>query len=189
MKINSILLIFTLLLLAGVIKAQSEIEKEIAILDKVISDVHTTANNSPIKSNDEIKTKTRKMTINADLHVIGGVTCNKITAEAADISGNINIAQSLKANDIVTNKLTTETLVTEKIVSPTGVLTLAGDLVINSDVLADGITMRGSSFQLEGVKQWGLVEHDDFETEKSFEGWSDKRASRCKEGGKGFVNH
>jgi len=53
-------------------------------------------------------------------------------------------------------------------------------VIINNDIMADTVSVRGSSFILEGVKQWGLVHHDDFESEASLEGWSDKRTSRCK---------
>jgi hypothetical protein len=192
MKINnSILFLILICLLPNIIKSQSEIEKEIEQLDKATEKVEKDASKSSIKKDkndsDDEKTKIRKMTINADLNVLGGITCTKLTADSADISGSVHIAESLKAHDIKTDKLTTQILVTEKIVSPTGVLTLAGDLVINSDVAADGISMRGSSLVLEGVKQWGLFHHDDFETEESLDGWSMKRVSRCKEGGNNML--
>jgi hypothetical protein len=185
MKINLFGVIYVLVLIASVI-AESEIERKIATLDKAADSLQKSTIKSKDSGMDAEKT-TRKMTINADLQVIGGVTCNKVTADSAEISGNVNIARTLKANDIITDKLTTQTLVTEKIVSPTGVLTLAGDLVINSDVLADGITMRGSSLLLEGVKQFALVDHTDFESEASLDGWSIMRLSRCKEGGNNLI--
>ena len=32
---------------------------------------------------------------------------------------------------------------------------------------------------MQSVKQWELKHHDDFENEKSLDGWSDKRTSHC----------
>jgi hypothetical protein len=137
------------------------------------------------KSTDPISEpeKLRKMTINSDFHITGSLTANYISCESSTISGNLNVSKVIKSKEINAEKLTTNTLITEKIVSPTGVLTLSGDLVINNDVLADNIAVRGSSLILDNVRQWGLVHHDDFETDTSLDGWSDKRVSRCKEGG------
>jgi hypothetical protein len=127
--------------------------------------------------------KQRKMTINSDLLVTGTLTANTITCESSKITGSAEISKLLKANEINTQKLTTNTIITERIVSPTGILTLVGDLIINNDVSADSIEMKGSSLIVDNVRQWGLVHHDDFETEESLDGWSEKRLSRCKEGG------
>jgi hypothetical protein len=133
--------------------------------------------------NEQVEPKQRKMTINSDLLITGSLTANTITCESSKINGTAQISKLLKASEIKTDKLTTNTIITERIVSPTGILTLSGDLVINNDVSADSIEMKGTSLILDNVRQWGLVHHDDFETEDSLDGWSDKRLSRCKEGG------
>jgi hypothetical protein len=129
----------------------------------------------------------KEMKINSDFTITGAVTATKFTADEAKITGNAHIGKTLKSSSINTDKITSQTLVSEKILSNTGVLTIEADLVINNDVLADTVSVRGSSFVLEGVKQWGLVHHDDFEDHKSLEGWSDKRTSRCKNGTNTFL--
>jgi len=41
------------------------------------------------------------------------------------------------------------------------------------------VALKGTSFIVEGIKQWELKHHDDFENEDSLLGWSDQRTSRC----------
>jgi hypothetical protein len=138
------------------------------------------------KSQDSSKNKT-EMKINSNLHILGSISANKAILETAEITGNARIGKTLHSKEITSDKLTTQTLITDRIVSPTGVITLEGDLIINNDVLADSVSLRGESFLLNGVKQFGLIHHDDFDTPKSLDGWSDKRISRCKEGGNAFL--
>lgn len=189
-----------------VIYNAAEINKEIEQIEKELNLIEQLSKIEQIKSIDhEIKnandakrindsdsdhnastTSTKvnkKMSINSDLHVLGVLKAARITAETCKITGNTHIGRVLKANAISTEKLIVQTLVTERIISPTGVITIQGDLIINNDVMADSVSMRASSFIVENVKQWGLTHHDDFESEKSLDGWSDKRTSRCKEGG------
>lgn len=54
-------------------------------------------------------------------------------------------------------------------------------MVINNNSQAERINVKtgDSSFTVEGVKQWKLNHHDDFESKDSLNGWSDKRTSRC----------
>lgn len=52
-------------------------------------------------------------------------------------------------------------------------------MVINNNSQAERVNLQGTSFIVEGVKQWELKHHDDFESEDSLHGWSDKRTSRC----------
>jgi hypothetical protein len=122
----------------------------------------------------------KHMRINSNFKVTGGITANRFFAETAELTGNTRIGHKLQSNTINTDKLVAQTIVVEKLLSSTGVITIEADVIINNDIMANTISMRGASFVLEGVKQWGLTHHDDFETEKSLEGWSDKRVSRCK---------
>jgi hypothetical protein len=134
-------------------------------------------NNSDNKPQAQNK---REMKINSNLLVLGDIQANKIVAEKLIVNQTVNVSQKINSEIINTTKLTANILSTERIVSPTGVITIEADLVINNDMMGESVSMRGDSFYLEGVKQWGLTHHDDFETEKSLEGWSDKRISKCK---------
>jgi cytoskeletal protein CcmA (bactofilin family) len=135
--------------------------------------------NDNAKSNKSSTKKEKELKINSNLLITGTVRSSEIITESATITGNCNIAKDLNAKEIKADKLTTKTVITESIHSPTGILVIEGDLVINNDIASDSIALRGQSFMLDNVKQWGLVHHDDFETEKSLEGWSDKRTSKC----------
>ncbi len=165
---------------------QSKIE-EIKYIDREIEnkrlmrmDASNVANNIQNKDNLNLNiSKNKEIKINSDFTVTGGITTNKIYAEFAKILGEAQIARQLKANVITTTKLNTQSIVTERIFSKTGVVTIEADLIINNDIMAETVSMRGTSFILEGVRQWGLVHHDDFESESSLNGWSDKRTSRC----------
>lgn len=181
------------------INSMNELEKQIILLEQVskIEEVKSITKElecaqrksdvNSSKKQDSPKKPHKEMKINSNVHVTGSITANKFYSEEAKVTGNAHIGKTLKSSDIISDKITAQTLVTDRIISPTGVLTIEGDLIINNDVLADTVSMRGSSFIMEGVRQWGLVHHDDFETEKSLDGWSDKRTSKCKNGGNAFL--
>jgi hypothetical protein len=171
------------------LKEQNSKIEEIQFIQTEIEQVAKRKAESQVKAEQskEKQTPKKQMKINSDFTVTGGITANKFYAESAKISGSTEIGHILKASTIQTNKITSQSVVTDKIISNTGVLTIEADLIINNDVMADTVSMRGTSFVLEGVKQWGLVHHDDFESEKSLEGWSDKRTSRCQNGGNTFL--
>jgi len=171
------------------LKEQNSKIEEIQFIQTEIEQVANRKSESQAKA-EETKDKEKpkkQMKINSDFIVTGGITANKFYAESAKISGTTEIGHVLKASSIQTNKITSKSVVTDKIISNTGVLTIEADLIINNDVMADTVSMRGTSFVLEGVKQWGLVHHDDFESEKSLQGWSDKRTSKCQHGGNTFL--
>lgn len=127
------------------------------------------------------------MRINSNLHVTGNVISSGITAQDAKISGNIEVAKLIQANKLDSESLQTKLLSVETINSPTGVVTIQGDLIITNDISADALNVRATSFIVQEVKQWSLREHDDFESEKSLEGWSDKRTNKCKNGKNTFL--
>ena len=52
-------------------------------------------------------------------------------------------------------------------------------IIKNNSHEADTVSLKGTSFISEGVKQWELKHHDDFESDNSLYGWSDKRTSNC----------
>jgi hypothetical protein len=155
-----------------------EIEKQKAF--RLESD----SQNEPTPSDSNVK---KELKINSDFTVAGSVTATKFNSDFAKVSGNAQIENTLKSNIINTEKITSQSLITERIISTTGVLTIEADLIINNDVMAETVNMRGTSFVLEGVRQWGLVHHDDFESEKSLKDWSDQRTSRCKNGMNTFL--
>ena len=51
-------------------------------------------------------------------------------------------------------------------------------MIINNDIFSES-NVNAKSFIVQGVKQWSLAHHDDFDTAKSLSGWSDKRTSKC----------
>jgi len=69
-------------------------------------------------------------------------------------------------------------VIANEIRSSTGVITINGDVIINNDIFSDS-NVNAKSFLVQGVKQWSLTRHDDFDSAKSLEGWSDPRQSKC----------
>ena len=133
-----------------------------------------------IENNRNKETANKEMKINSNLFVTGNVTSGDITANDITVSGILEVRNLIKTKQLQSDAMETKTLTTEVIKSPTGVVTIQGDLVLNNDVTTDSINVRATSFIVQDVKQWTLNSHDDFESEKSLEGWSDKRTNRCK---------
>ena len=133
-----------------------------------------------IENNRNKETANKEMKINSNLFVTGNVTSGDITANDISVSGILEVRNLIKTKQLQSDAMETKTLTTEVIKSPTGVVTIQGDLVLNNDVTTDSINVRATSFIVQDVKQWTLNSHDDFESEKSLEGWSDKRTNRCK---------
>jgi len=122
----------------------------------------------------------KEMKINSNLFVTGNVTSGDLTANDVTISGILQVQNLIKTKKISSNSMETKTLITEVIKSPTGVVTIQGDLILNNDVDTDTLNVKATSFIVQDVKQWTLKSHDDFESEASLDGWSDKRTNRCK---------
>lgn len=147
----------------------------------------TTDDSLKTQINQSVKPKQKTMTINSDLTVTNSITTDSLTCKSANITGQLDLQNKLTANLIQSDSINTKVIFVEQIQSPTGTLTINGNLIINNDITTETINMKGTSFILDGVTQWALVHHDDFETEKSLDGWSDKRTSRCREGGNTFL--
>jgi len=127
------------------------------------------------------------MRINSNLHVTGNIISSDITCDDAKITGNIEVSKLLKTKKLVSESIETKQLIVDIISSPTGVVTIQGDLVLNNDISAETLNVKATSFIVQDVKQWSLREHDDFESEKSLKGWSDKRTNKCKNGKNTFL--
>jgi len=127
------------------------------------------------------------MKINTNLHVTGKIFSGDIKADEAKISGNVEIEKLLQAKTLNSQSIEAKYLSVVTISSPTGVVTIQGDLILTNDISADNLNVRASSFIVQEVKQWSLREHDDFESEKSLEGWSDKRTNKCNNGKNTFL--
>ena len=136
--------------------------------------------NAISETNNAKADSTKEMKINSNLFVTGNVTSGDLTANDVTISGTLIVGNLIKTKQIKSNSMTTNSLITEVIKSPTGVVTIQGDLILNNDVDTESLNVRATSFIVKDVKQWTLKEHDDFETKESLEGWSDKRTNRCK---------
>ena len=127
------------------------------------------------------------MKINSNLYVTGTITSSNIYAEDVKISGNLQVSKILKSKKISAEKIETNNISTEYITSPTGIITIQGDLILNNDISGDSLNIRATSFIVQDVKQWSLHKHDDFESEKSLENWSDKRTNKCNNGKNTFL--
>ena len=57
-------------------------------------------------------------------------------------------------------------------------------MIINNDIFSDS-NLSAKSFIVQGVKQWSLTHHDDFEANAL--GWSDQRRKSCHEDGNVFL--
>jgi hypothetical protein len=121
---------------------------------------------------------TKEMKINSNLLVTGNISSGDFTTNNVVISGGLDV-KSLITKQIKSNLMETKTLKTQVIKSPTGVLTIQGDLILDNDVDTGSLNIRATSFIVKDVKQWTLNSHDDFDNEKSLEGWSDKRTNKC----------
>ena len=123
--------------------------------------------------------------IHSSLYVEGESQADSLIVNSAEIKGVVTVKNTVKSSDISSQKIINDKLTVEIIKSPNKVLTIEGDLVMINDVQADSINSTGTSFSLEGIKQWQLHHHEDFE--KEIQGWSDPRINRCTENGNAFL--
>lgn len=127
------------------------------------------------------------MKINSHLIVTGNITSGSIEAKQVKASGSLNVSKLITSTKLESDQIQAKVLQTDVITSLSGVVTIEGDLVLSSDVSAEKLNVRATSFIVQDVKQWSLSEHDDFESEKSLQGWSDKRTGKCKGGKNTFL--
>jgi hypothetical protein len=122
---------------------------------------------------------TKEMKINSNLLVTGDISSGDFSTNEVIISGVLNVKNLIKTKQIKSNSMETKTLTTQVIKSPTGVITIQGDLILDNEVDSGSLNVRATSFIVKDVKQWTLNSHDDFDNEKSLEDWSDKRTNKC----------
>lgn len=141
-------------------------------------DVSTTSN----------KQKTMKINtdliINGDIHS-GRVICEKITVKEKGI-----IKGTLKTTEVIIDKLTTESTIVNSLISPNGIIIIDGDVLITNEISSEilqNINLKGASFAIDGVNQFGLIHHDDFDSKESLNGWSHTQTNRCSENGNFFL--
>jgi len=103
-----------------------------------------------IKNNGNPNKQAKQIKFSTDVTVNGDVSAHNIDTNELKVKDSTTIQKELKVNKIITNELTATTIITDTISSPTGVLTIEGDVLINNDVLNDSVNIRGSSFFVEG---------------------------------------
>lgn len=104
--------------------------------------------------------------INADYSVTGQVNCVALDSDLIETDGTISIDSSLVAESISSTYISTESLVTSTITSPTGTITIQGN--INLAPLTDSSFLQ---------KTWKTAEINRFEN--SHENWSSPIRNSC----------
>eukprot|EP00742_Colponemidia_sp_Colp-10_P000217 GILJ01000245.1.p1 GENE.GILJ01000245.1~~GILJ01000245.1.p1 ORF type:complete len:317 (-),score=49.80 GILJ01000245.1:142-1092(-) len=116
------------------------------------------------------------VTINGDITVTGQLSCQTIKARNLTVMGTMTVTEQLNAAALKTDLLSTDAVEVATIRSPSGTVTVDGDLSITS-VIASSVS--ASFLQMNGVVQWQLASHDDFDSLSSQVGWSRPDVSSC----------
>ena len=181
----------------------NEIENDLKVIDELsrISQIKSISNEIKGKANrktdscqSQNKTKSagKSMKINNNLLIKGNITSGNVLAEQIKIIDNLYVKRTFSSNEIMTNMVASQTIILNELKSPTvfllimkqGVITIRGDVIINNDIFSD-TNINAKSFVVQGVKQWSLTHHEDFESDLN--GWTDKRTNRCHENGNIFL--
>ena len=111
------------------------------------------------------------ISINGDFEVAGQVTCASLEVQKVTSEGSIEIDSSLVAEDITTTYTTTESLTVSKITSPTGSITIQGNMnLFPASSTASSFLQR--SWQINHVESF----------KDSISGWLNPVRKVCNEG-------
>lgn len=116
------------------------------------------------------------VTILGDITVAGALRTGAIRSQSLTIDGAISVANGVSAESLTVNHASLTVLTSPKIASPTGVVTIIGNVAASGDISSNG-TISASSFIQNDVRQWAVTHHDDFE--QNADGWSTKDVSSC----------
>lgn len=128
---------------------------------------------SNIKKNNKDSFITKSMSMN------GNVTTSLIEANSIIIKESVKVKNNTSTSSVVGSTVISNKITTEFISSKTGDVIIQGNIILVNDIESDEFTINNNStsFAVEGVKQWVIASHDDFETQESYKGWSDKRST------------
>lgn len=168
----------TLILLSTILT--QNIEKELLIMKEKREE----ANNTHINQSDQGSTTDNKrhpVKINSNIIITGDLTANEVIVNELKATGNVIVEGESKAESVKVDKTNSNVVIVEKITPKDGTLTIEGNVVMTNELIGDQISIKGN-YALNGVKQWQLIKHDDFESESTLKGWSDQRVNKCKKG-------
>lgn len=155
--------------------------------------------------NQTQKQKTPVLAFQKGLIVKGKTTASSINTPDFNIGTKSAIKGDLNSKIMTVDTINVDKVSTSNIYSNTGVITIIGNVIINQEPGEDEqeqvqreqtefqkqikkkIDLSGDSLSVKGVKQWSMVEHDDFETEESVKGWKNARTSSCSKNGNVFI--
>jgi len=115
------------------------------------------------------------VTILGDLTVTGALRTANIRSQSLVVDGSISVTHGVSAESLTTSTASVTVLETSSISSPTGVVSVSGQIAAG-DVSAAG-AMRVNSFIQNDVRQWAMIHHEDFE--EDVKGWSTNSVSSC----------
>ena len=155
MMLNQQKIFFFLLFILFSSYSLQNIDKEVSIIDEMkkerLNSFSSNKNNIPINQRPP-------MVINSNLQVTSTLSANTITAKMLNGNGNVKILNSATSSSLSVNELKVTALSVEKIKPANGVLTINGNVILTND-----INLKGDSFAINGVEQWRMISHEDFE--------------------------
>lgn len=148
--------------------------------------------NNPISQNETKNEQAipKTMKINTDLIINGNIQSRQVNSKKLTVKEKGMIEGTLIATEVFTDQLFTETTYINSLISPNGIIVIDGDVMITNEITEEGqqnVHLKGDSFAIDGVKQFGVVHHDDFDSEESLDGWSNKKTNRCSKNGNAFL--
>eukprot|EP00466_Bigelowiella_natans_P015106 jgi/Bigna1/126410/aug1.2_g1118 len=114
--------------------------------------------------------------------VTGDIRTRSLYANSIATTGNVAVNGEVSAKELTARRIVTDKLEASVISSPTGVVTISGNLALVSSASASASSfLEQASFvktKGEGGKVWTVVAHDHFDY-GAVEGWSDTQTSHC----------
>lgn len=165
-----------------------------------ISDITTIIGKVSKTKEEKLDKKKKTLTFKTDLKVSGNTEIDKFKTKELIAKGKSEIKGSLTTKTLNSNEITSNETETTSIISNTGILTIIGNIVIDeksfinknedSEInkkIKSKFNLNGDSYKVNGVKQWSVIQHDDFESKNSIKGWSQNKTSSCKKNGNVFL--
>lgn len=145
MKINLIFVLFFLISLSNSTTFENDYTK--------LKEISQLAQRSftQLKSRiTNIDSQPNPIKFNKDIETTGQITSNSIATKELVVNGNAVFASILYSNTTITDSIQTKELSTQSISSPTGLITINGDVIITNEVTTDSVNLKTSSFVIKG---------------------------------------
>ena len=102
---------------------------------------------------------------NSDINIMKLAKAFSINSESITLEKEIVCEKEINSNEVISQTVETNLLYVDQIFSNSGVLTFEGNILINSNFKQPSNTVNSQSFSVDSVKQFSLVQLDDFESE------------------------